>query len=43
MNDRITGPIAAAIAGALLAVGLVGLGMTLSAGILKYRAQERTV
>lgn len=43
MNERIIGPIAAAIVGALLALGLIGLGISLSAGILKYRAQERTV
>jgi hypothetical protein len=43
MNERIIGPIAAAIVGALLALGLIGLGMSLSAGFLKYRAQERTV
>jgi hypothetical protein len=43
MNERIIGPIAATIGGALLALGLIGLGMSLSAGFLKYRAQERTV
>jgi hypothetical protein len=43
MNERIIGPIAAAIVGVLLALGLIGLGMSLSAGFLKYRAQERTV
>ena len=43
MNERIIGPIAAAIVGALLALGLIGLGMSLSAGFLKYRAQERAV
>lgn len=43
MNERIIGPIAAAIVGALLALGLIGLGISLSAGFLKYRAQERTV
>lgn len=34
---------AAAIAAALIAAGLIGLGVALSGGLLKFRAQERTV
>ena len=41
--ERGLGSLVSILAAALIAAGLVGLGMALSGGLLKFRAQERTV
>jgi hypothetical protein len=41
--QRGLGSLVSILAAALIAAGLVGLGMALSGGLLKFRAQERTV